>query len=342
MRIAFAGTPEFAAHHLSALLQACQSPSAANLQLVGVLTQPDRAAGRGLVLTPSPVKLVAQAAGLPVLTPLSLRADRPDGPEAQAWLAQQDLDWLVVVAYGLLLPKAVLEIPRHGCLNVHASDLPRWRGAAPIQRAIEAGDQQTAVCLMQMEEGLDTGPVWRRAAVPIEATDNSQTLQSRLAAVGAAELVQFLSCPPGPSDHPTPQATDQVTYAKKILADDRLLVFSKPARQLVNQIRALEPAPAAQLLAHETIASAPVKCGGAVLLQAHGRWGAPGQVVQLPAAHQPCLGLACGEGVLGLSWFQRPGGKRVTAAEFVRGMSLEEGDDRLAGAGGTTGASQGS
>ncbi len=320
MRIAFAGTPDFAATHLSALIKAFgEHPEAGSL--VGVLTQPDRAAGRGLVMTPSPVKTVALGAGLPVLTPQSLRADRPDGPQAQQWLVSLDLDWLVVVAFGQLLPKAVLEIPRFGCLNVHASDLPRWRGAAPIQRAIEAGDQQTAVCLMQMEEGLDTGPVWDRYLVDILPTDTGQTLHDRLAAAGAERLVDFFCSPQRLAAKPRPQPDQGVTYAKKILAADRLLDLSKPALVLMNQVRALEPAPSAQLDFEGQL----VKCGEASVLEPSGHWGTPGEIVYWPTAEMPYLGLACGQGVLGLGWLHRPGGKRLSAVEFAKGCRTQTG-----------------
>jgi methionyl-tRNA formyltransferase len=331
MRIAFAGTPDFAAGHLSALIQAANNHPECQLTIAGVLTQPDRAAGRGLVLTPSPVKSVAQAAEIPVRTPQSLRADRPDGPEAQQWLAGLDLDWLVVVAYGQLLPKAVLDIPRFGCLNVHASDLPRWRGAAPIQRAIEAGDHRTAICLMQMEEGLDTGPVWQRAMVEILPTDTSQSLHDRLMAVGAEQLIDFFCRPDGRLAQPQPQPDLGVTYAKKILAKDRALDLSRPAQDLVNQVRALEPVPAAQLPFEGQM----VKCGQAVLLQAAGQWGEPGAVVHWPSSDSPYLGLACGQGVLGLGWLHRPGGKRLSAPEFAKACGGQR-------AGGTPAPSSGS
>lgn len=320
MRIAFAGTPDFAATHLSALIKAFREHPEAGA-LVGVLTQPDRAAGRGLVMTPSPVKTVAVGAGLPVLTPQSLRTDRTDGPQAQGWLADLDLDWLVVVAYGQLLPKVVLEIPRLGCLNVHASDLPRWRGAAPIQRAIEAGDQQTAVCLMQMEEGLDTGPVWDRFPVDILPTDTGQTLHDRLATLGAQRLVEFFCSPQSRPARPQPQPDHGVTYAKKILAADRLLDVSKSALALMNQARALEPSPSAQLPFEGQL----VKCGGATVLQASGQWGAPGEVVHWPTAEVPYLGVACGQGVLGLQWLHRPGGKRLSAVEFAKACRARNG-----------------
>lgn len=330
MRIAFAGTPDFAAGHLSALIRAANDHPECQLTIVGVLTQPDRAAGRGLVLTPSPVKSVAQAAGIPVWTPQSLRADRPDGPEAQQWLAGLDLDWLVVVAYGQLLPKAVLDIPRFGCLNVHASDLPRWRGAAPIQRAIEAGDRRTAICLMQMEEGLDTGPVWQRAMVDILPTDTSQSLHDRLMSVGAEQLIDFFCRPNGHLAQPQAQPEHGATYAKKILAKDRAIDLSRPAQELVNQVRALEPVPAAQLPFEGQL----VKCGQAILVQAAGQWGEPGTVVHWPSPDSPYLGLACGQGVLGLGWLHRPGGKRLSAPEFAKACGQR--------AGGTTAPSSGS
>lgn len=319
MRLVFAGTPEFAAVHLRALIGAAP---AEGHQLVGVLTQPDRAAGRGLSLTPTPVRQLAEAAGLPVLTPSSLRADKPGGPEAQADLAALLPDLLIVVAYGLLLPQAVLDIPRFGCINVHASLLPRWRGAAPIQRAIEAGDAQTGICLMKMEAGLDTGPIWSTHPLAVGPHETAEELHDRLARLGAEALVTLLEDPPFFHQPPQPQAEAGVCYAAKITARDRGLDFSLPARELVNRTRALDPSPAAtaKLKGHA------LKLGGARLVDSLGQWAAPGEIVALPSGEQQGLVVACGQGLLGLGWLQRAGGKRLSAAEFARGAGLAVGD----------------
>jgi methionyl-tRNA formyltransferase len=226
-RIVFAGSPEFAVVQLDAL-------HAAGAPLAGVLSQPDRPAGRKRRLQPTPVKARALDLGLPVQTPSSLR--RGDGPGD---LAALEPDLLVVAAYGLILPRAVLELPRHGCLNVHASLLPRWRGAAPVERAIMAGDAQTGVCIMAMDEGLDTGAVLHRRAVAIGEADTGGELEATLAGLGAAALLEVLDDLDAFPPEPQPEAG--VTYAAKLTREDALVDFDSDARSLAGRIRALNP-----------------------------------------------------------------------------------------------------
>lgn len=318
MRIAFAGTPPFAAEHLQAILSVREQ---ADLELVAVLSQPDRAAGRGRRLTPSPVSELARAQGIPLFMPQTLRADREGGPEAQAFVRDLRLDLLIVVAYGLILPRAVLDCPRYGCVNVHASLLPRWRGAAPIQRAIEAGDPQTGICIMQMEQGLDTGPVWMEQALSIGGLETASSLQERLAALGAQMLRGFLLDRPFLRSRPRAQATEGVSYAHKISAQDRRTRFDRPAARVLDQIRALEAVPGAVAdLRGETL-----KLGGAVLIEPQGHWGPPGTIVRVGAREQGLV-VACGQGLLGLSWLQRPGGRPQPGAVLARAMGLEPGE----------------
>ncbi len=319
MRLVFAGTPEFAASHLRALIAECP---ALGYELVGVFTQPDRASGRGLQLTPSPVRALAQLHQIPVFTPNSLRSDRPGGPEGQRQLAALAPDLMLVVAYGLLLPKEVLSLPRLGCINVHASLLPRWRGAAPIQRAIEAGDTLTGVSLMQMEAGLDTGPVWSVHPLAIEPTDTAGLLHDTLAALGAQALVDLLRRQPFERETPAPQREDGACYAAKITAQDRRIPLGLDAVTVFNRIRSLDPSPGASLV----FRGQPVKVGGAALVDPSGRWAEPGRIVSVPSASQSGLVVACGQGLLGLGWLQRAGGKRLGAAEFVRGVGISVND----------------
>ncbi|MEY2776542.1 MAG: hypothetical protein RLY30_640 [Pseudomonadota bacterium] len=318
MRIGFAGTPGFAARHLQALIAHAQDHGDS---LVAVFSQPDRAAGRGRRLTPSPVSEMALAEGLPRYTPLSFRADREGGLAAQEQLRALELDLLVVVAYGLILPQAVLDSPRYGCINVHASLLPRWRGAAPIQRAIEAGDQETGVCIMQMEAGLDTGPVWLEQALTIGSLETASELQDRLAEMGAGLLTDFLRRQLFLQDSPRPQSSEGVTYAHKITAEDRRVRFHQTAERVLDQIRALESVPGATAeLREETF-----KLGGAVLIERQGQWGPAGTIVQV-GAREEGLVVACEQGLLGLSWLQRPGGRPQPGAVIARAMGLQPGE----------------
>lgn len=229
MRIVFAGTPEFAVPSLRA--------AAAKDEVVAVLTQPDRPAGRGRAPTPSAVKQEALRLGLPVQQPERLR-----DPQVQAWLRALAPDLMVVVAYGLLLPQAVLDIPVYGCWNVHASLLPRWRGAAPIQRAIEAGDRETGVCLMQMEKGLDTGPVLLSQAIPIGPDETAGELHDRLAELGARVLADGLGLlRAGLRPQPQPQPDTGATYAHKLDKHEARLDWTQPAQVLANKVRAFQP-----------------------------------------------------------------------------------------------------
>jgi methionyl-tRNA formyltransferase len=295
LRLVFAGTPEFAARHLQALLDAGHP-------VIAVYTQPDRPAGRGHKLMPSPVKLLAQQHGLPVLQPATLR-----DPAAQAELAALQPDLLLVVAYGLILPQAVLDIPRLGCINSHASLLPRWRGAAPIQRAIEAGDEQSGVTLMQMEAGLDTGPMLRKVTTPISAEDNAASLHDRLALLGARAMAEAID-PLAQGTLAGQQQDDTLaTYAHKLNKEEARINWQRPAVELERQIRAFYPWPVSHaLLAGETLK---------VLNACPGEGtGAPGTILQ---ASKQGLTVACGSGALCLTRLQLPGGKPLAFADLL-------------------------
>jgi methionyl-tRNA formyltransferase len=297
MKIVFAGTPDFAVPSLRAAAQ--------RHEVVAVYTQPDRPAGRGRGLTPSPVKLEAIARGIPVLQPETLRS-----PEALQTLRALQPDLLVVVAYGLILPKAVLAIPTHGCWNVHASLLPRWRGAAPIQRAIEAGDSETGVCLMQMEAGLDTGPVLMSQRTPIGDSETGGQLHDRLAALGAQVLADGLGLlRAGIRPVPQPQPDAGVSYAHKLDKAQARLDWQQPATQLALRVRAFNPWP----IAEAVLAGERVRIHGAVALElAHAP--PPGTVL---AASKQGIDIACGQGALRLRVLQREGGKAITAADYL-------------------------
>ena len=297
MRIVFAGTPEFAVSSLRA--------AARHHEVVAVYTQPDRPAGRGRGLAPSPVKLEAVARGIPVYQPESLK-----GEAAQQQLRDLQPDLMVVVAYGLILPKAVLAIPTHGCWNVHASLLPRWRGAAPIQRAIQAGDAKTGVCLMQMEAGLDTGPVLLHQELPIAATDTGGQLHDKLAELGAQVLSDGLGLlRAGIKPIARPQPEQGVTYAHKLDKAEARLDWALDAGALARTVRAFNPWP----IAEATLAGERVRIHGAVALdEAHGQ--APGTVL---AASRDGIDIACGQGALRLRVLQREGGKAITAADYL-------------------------
>ncbi|MDO9598922.1 MAG: methionyl-tRNA formyltransferase [Azoarcus sp.] len=304
LRVAFAGTPDFAARALEAILDA-------GFEVPLVLTQPDRPAGRGMKLSPSAVKQVALARGIEVDQPERLRT------EAQrARLAACTPDVLVVAAYGLILPPAVLELPRLGCLNIHASLLPRWRGAAPIHRAIEAGDAETGITIMQMDAGLDTGPMLLRHRVPIAATDTTGTLHDKLAALGARSIVEALQLLPQGRLQPEVQAQEGVTYASKIARTDADIDWRRPALEIERAVRAFNPFPGAV----GQLRDMPVK-----LWMAHcvaGR-GVPGTVLQ---ADEAGVVVACGEGALCFTELQRPGSRRMAAGEFLRGFAVNDGE----------------
>ena len=312
MRLIFAGTPEFAREALAQL-------HAAGHEVVLVLTQPDRPAGRGMKLQASPVKQWAQSHGLPVCQPRSLRRDGKypeDARMAQAALQAAKADAMVVAAYGLILPQWVLDVPRHGCLNIHASLLPRWRGAAPIHRAIEAGDAHTGITLMQMDAGLDTGDMLAAHTEAILAHDTTASLHDRLAVAGGALMVQALKNLEGLQR--TPQPAQGVTYAHKIEKHEAALDWSQAASTLDRRIRAFHPFPGA----HSALNGEVLKIGAAEVLP-HGKSTvACGTLVQLGPDG---LDVATGEGMLRLTQLQRPGGKRLSAAEFLRGQPLEAG-----------------
>ena len=297
MRIVFAGTPAFAVPSLRA--------AHARNEVVAVYTQPDRPAGRGRGLTPSPVKLEAIQRGIPVLQPESLR--KKSTQEALRELAP---DLMIVVAYGLILPQAVLDIPRFGCWNVHASLLPRWRGAAPIQRAIEAGDAETGVCLMQMEAGLDTGPVLLSQRTPIGDQETGGQLHDRLSEIGARVLADglgLLRAGMRPMAQPQPEAG--ATYAHKLEKHEARLDWSQPADALARKVRAFEPWPVAEA----TVAGERLRIHGAVALDLAHR-AEPGTLL---TAGRQGLDIACGEGALRLRVVQREGGKAITAADYL-------------------------
>ena len=297
MRVVFMGTPEFSVPVLDAL-------AAAGHQIACVYTQPPRPAGRGQAERPSPVQARAEAMGIPVRHPKSLRT-----PEAQAEFAALDADIAVVVAYGLILPQAVLEAPRRGCLNIHASLLPRWRGAAPIQRAIMAGDAETGVCIMQMEAGLDTGPVLLRHAIPIGAEETAGELHDRLSALGAAAIVEALARLDDLEPQPQPEAG--VTYAQKIDKAEARLDWTRDAPHIDRQIRGLSPFPGAWTM----IGGKRVKLLRSRLAQGSG---APGTVMS-------DLIVACGTGAVAITEVQPEGKPRMTAEAFLRGARIASG-----------------
>ena len=297
MKIVFAGTPEFAVP----CLRAC-----ANLgEVVAAYTQPDRPAGRGRGLQPSPVKLEAVKRGIPVHQPENFRS-----AASKAELRALQPDVMVVVAYGLLLPQSVLDIPMHGCWNVHASLLPRWRGAAPIQRAIEAGDSRTGVCLMQMEKGLDTGPVLLAQAIDIGPTETGGQLHDRLSELGARVLGDALGLLRATIQLPPhPQPEEGATYARKLDKAEARLDWSQPARALADKVRAFNPWPMAEAM----LAGERVRIHGAVALEeVHGA--APGEVLR---SGRDGIDIACADGVLRIRVLQRDGGKAITAADYL-------------------------
>ena len=302
MRLAFAGTPDFAVPHLAA----CRIP---NVEIAAVYTQPDRPAGRGRRLTPSPVKQAALAAGLRVEQPETLR-----DAQVQQGLRALELDLLVVVAYGLILPRQVLALPRLGCWNVHASLLPRWRGAAPIQRALLAGDAATGVCLMQMEAGLDTGPVLLERTLAIAPADTAGTLHDKLAALGAEVLRDGLErMLRGESMAPTAQAHSGVTYAHKLDKAESALDWNDSATALERKVRAFDPWPVAEA----DVGSERLRVWRAQVRDAGlgtGDSARPGTVI---GASRDGIDIVCGAGVLRLLEVQRAGGRRMRVADYL-------------------------
>ena len=300
-RVVFAGTPEFALASLQALVDDDVTP-------VAVLTQPDRPAGRGRKMTASPVKQFAEAAGIVVLQPEALSDD-----SEIARIAAMDPDILIVAAYGLILPQAVLDIPDAGCLNVHASLLPRWRGAAPIQAAIRSGDARTGVCLMAMTAGLDCGPVYASESMTIGDDESAGELHDRLAAAGGCLLTRHLSDIVAGTIPAQEQDDGAATYASKIRAGDAAIDWQRPAAELARIVRAYNPAPGAYFLLDDER----IKCSGAKSVA--GTDAAPGTVID---AGPDGVTVACGDGALRMTSLQRPGKRPVSASEFAAQLDL--------------------
>ena len=301
LRLAFAGTPDFAAVSLRALIDGPH-------QIAAVLTQPDRGAGRGKKVMQSPVKQLALAHELPVLQPESLK-----GEEIQRQIADLELDALIVVAYGLIIPRAVLELPRLACVNVHGSLLPRWRGAAPIQSAIVAGDTETGNTIMKMDAGLDTGPMLLSEALTIGDRETGGELHDRLAEQGARLLSTVLDDLPGHLDRAEPQPEDGVTYAHKLSKPGARIDFGLPARGIVNRVRAFNPWPVAWV----DLNGQPLRIWGAEEAPEAGDDQAePGRILTVS---DDGLTVACGDGAVRLTRLQLPGKKTLTVAEIRRG-----------------------
>lgn len=306
MRMVFAGTPEFAARSLEALI-------AAGHQVVAVLTQPDRPVGRGFKVLPSPVKRVALAAHVPVYQPATLKS-----AEALALILGFSAEVMVVSAYGQLLPIEILQATPRGAINIHASLLPRWRGAAPIQRALQAGDTVTGISIMQMDRGLDTGPVLLERPCPILDHDTSHTLHDRLADLGARTIIEALEGIRAGQLQPVPQPLAGVTYAHKITKAEALLDWTKKAEQLARDVRAFNPAPVSRTYLRDELikvwqAEAAPEPANAI----------PGTVL---AMNDAGVFVACGKGQLALQMLQRAGGKPMTAGEFIKGFPVTLGE----------------
>ncbi|HTH12599.1 MAG TPA: methionyl-tRNA formyltransferase [Acidovorax sp.] len=315
MRVIFAGTPEFARVALERLL-------AAGFTVPLVLTQPDRPAGRGMKLQASPVKQCALEHGIPVAQPRSLRLDGKypdDAAAARDALVAAQADVMVVAAYGLILPQWVLDLPAQGCLNIHASLLPRWRGAAPIHRAIEAGDAETGITIMQMDAGLDTGDMLLMERLAIAPTDTTATLHDRLAALGGRMIVEALELAACGGLKAVPQPAEGITYAHKIEKAESTIDWSLPATVIGQRIRAFDPFPGASTeCAGETIKvwSYEIDSNKSNTNKRQG---------QILSVNGDGVTVACGEGTLRLTTLQRAGGKRLAAADFLRGFDLQPG-----------------
>lgn len=304
MKIIFAGTPHFAASALVALL--------GEHQVLAVLTQPDRPSGRGMKLVASPVKQVAEQHNLRLLQPATLKTE-----EAQQPLAALGADVMIVAAYGLILPKAVLHLPRLGCLNIHASLLPRWRGAAPIPRAILAGDSETGITIMQMDEGLDTGDMLLKRSCPIAADDTAATLHDRLAVMGAESITEALQLLQAGKLEPVRQEAAAATYAAKLLKSEAQIDWRQSARQIERAVRAFNPFP----VCHASLDGLTIKIWQAALLE-----GLRGEAGKVLAADKDGIIVACGSDALRLEILQRPGGKAQPAAQFLQAVPLKSGD----------------
>jgi methionyl-tRNA formyltransferase len=305
MRVIFAGTPAFA-------VPALQAIAAAGHDLMLVLTQPDRPAGRGLRTLASSVKDAAQHLGIPVQQPVTLKSG-----DALRPLAAAAADVMVVAAYGLILPPAVLELPRHGALNIHASLLPRWRGAAPVQRALLAGDAESGVCIMQMDPGLDTGPVVLREALPIAADEVAGSLEAKLARLGARLIVTVLDQLGRGALSPNPQPAEGVTYAHKIAKGETRIDWMRAAAEIDRQIRALNPSPGATT----RLRGADIKVWSAAPIRSEPA--PPGTIVRVASTG---IDVACGVGALRLLELQRAGARRLSVDAFLRGHALAPGD----------------
>ena len=315
MKVIFAGTPEFAATALAALHQAGH-------EIVLVLTQPDRPAGRGMQLQASAVKQYAVAHQIPVAQPVSLRLNGkyPEvAAEAHTLLQNTPHDVMVVAAYGLILPLSILTIPPRGCLNIHGSLLPRWRGAAPIHRAIEVGDKETGITIMQMEEGLDTGPMLLSRKVTISDTETTGSLHDTLATLGGEMIVEALRLLEQDALPATVQPEEGVTYASKISKEEAALDFHQPADVLARKIRAFNPFPGT----HASYADKAIKIFAARAIPDQPQTRQPGEVLR--ASAQEGIIISCGQGSLQLLELQKPGGKRLPAAEFLQGFPLTVG-----------------
>jgi methionyl-tRNA formyltransferase len=307
MKIIFAGTPQFAATALESLL-------ARQYNVVAVLTQPDRRAGRGMQFTPSAVKQLALQHGLPVLQPASLKEDG-----IQSKLAEYAAEVMVVAAYGLILPLAVLQLPRYGCLNIHASLLPRWRGAAPIQRAILAGDSETGITIMQMDAGLDTGDMLLKKSCLISAGDNAQTLLAKLAALGAEAIGEVLHALQQNQLQRIPQNSAQASYAAKLDKHEARINWAESSENIYNAIRAYNPFPGASA----TLKSVPIKIWQSSICEKTNTNGEAGTILSVA---KDGIIVACGKGALNLEILQRPGAKALPAVQFVQGFPLSPGE----------------
>jgi methionyl-tRNA formyltransferase len=305
VKVIFAGTPQFAATALQALL-------AQKFDIVAVLTQPDRPAGRGMQLAPSPVKQLALQHDLKVLQPKTLKT-----PDIQRELAAYAADVMVVAAYGLILPKAVLQQPHHGCLNIHASLLPRWRGAAPIQRAIEAGDNEIGITVMQMDEGLDTGDILLKKTCAILPDDTAQTLNDRLAELGAEAIIEALHLLEQEKLTGESQDSALATYAAKLEKTEARVDWHDSAEQIERKVRAYIPFPIAQTLINDT----PIK-----IWQASTRDELSGEPGMILSIEKNAIVVACGRGALCLEMLQRPNAKALPATQFIQGFTLKPGD----------------
>ncbi|CDG99509.1 methionyl-tRNA formyltransferase [Xenorhabdus bovienii] len=297
LRIIFAGNPDFAAHHLAALLKSQH-------QVVGVLTRPDKLAGRGKKLTPSPVKALAEEHSISVFQPKTLRTE-----ESQQWIMDRQADIMIVVAYGLILPQTVLDIPRLGCLNVHGSLLPRWRGAAPIQRAIWAGDPETGVTIMQMDAGLDTGNMLLKAVSPITNQDTSASLYEKLANIGSEALLNTLNLLMLGNCQPSIQDDTLATYAEKLSKDEAKMDWHLPAIQLERCVRSFNPWPMSFFLIDEY----PIKVWNAEAI-AEQATQSPGTIIK---ADKKGIQIATADGILNITQLQPSGKKSMSAADFL-------------------------